>query len=112
MVLVLVQRHKYGAGVLLFKTFCHSTTSPTMATAPHTKTRYNDVKDVSLVDFLDVETERTLPAHEIWKDQPAVVIGMRTSTTHDMRASSGSLASISVCTLHTKDLCWLFDIDK
>lgn len=40
------------------------------------KTRYSDIKDISLVDFLDVDTERTLPAHEIWKNQPTVVIGM------------------------------------
>jgi hypothetical protein len=49
-----------------------------MATAPDTKTRYSDIKDITLVDFLDLETEQTLSAHEIWKDQPTVVIGMRT----------------------------------
>ncbi|KAI8346632.1 hypothetical protein B0O80DRAFT_503278 [Mortierella sp. GBAus27b] len=48
-----------------------------MATAPHTKTRYTDIKDVTLVDFLDVEAEQTLLAHEIWKDQPTVVIVIR-----------------------------------
>ncbi|KAG0004317.1 hypothetical protein BGZ65_000582 [Modicella reniformis] len=63
-----------------------------MATAPHTKTRYNDIKDVTLVDFLDVETEQTLAAHEIWKDQPTVVIGMK---------SEGGMKM--VCIVHEKE---------
>lgn len=72
-----------------------------MATAPHTKTRYNDIKDVSLVDFLDVETEQTLPAHEIWKDQPTVVIGMWTNATpRDMVALTRPLALICLYPLH------------
>ncbi|KAF9955829.1 hypothetical protein BGZ72_003384 [Mortierella alpina] len=40
-------------------------------------TRYTDIKDIPLVDFLDVDTEKTLSAHEIWKNQPAVVIVIR-----------------------------------
>ncbi|KAG0203077.1 hypothetical protein BGX28_004541 [Mortierella sp. GBA30] len=45
--------------------------------ATNTTTRYGDFKDIPLVDFLDVETEQTLPAREIWKDMPAVVIVIR-----------------------------------
>lgn len=46
-----------------------------MSIAQKTKTSYTDIKDISLVDFLDVETERTLLAHELWKDQATIVIG-------------------------------------
>ncbi|KAF9184477.1 hypothetical protein BGZ50_003645 [Haplosporangium sp. Z 11] len=41
------------------------------------KTRYNDIKNITLTDFLGVETEQTLPAHEIWKDQSTIVIVIR-----------------------------------
>lgn len=46
-----------------------------MASTP--KTQYKDIKDISLVDFLDVEAEQTVVAHDIWKDKAAVVIGKR-----------------------------------
>ncbi|KAG0277754.1 hypothetical protein BGZ95_005420 [Linnemannia exigua] len=48
-----------------------------MSIAQKTKTSYNDIKDITLVDFLDVGTERSLPAHELWKDQATVVIVIR-----------------------------------
>lgn len=63
--------------------------SPTHTTAPaylpHTtnnmvaipKTEYKDIKDISLTDFLDVETEQTVVAHDIWQDKATVVIGRR-----------------------------------
>ncbi|KAG0323677.1 hypothetical protein BGZ99_002617 [Dissophora globulifera] len=41
------------------------------------KTNYNDIKDIALVDFLDRDVEQTVPAHELWKDKPAVVIVIR-----------------------------------
>ncbi|KAG0334431.1 hypothetical protein BG000_008334 [Podila horticola] len=41
------------------------------------KTAYKDIKDISLVDFLDVETEQTVVAHDIWKDKATVVIVIR-----------------------------------
>ena len=46
-----------------------------MSSKQNIATKYNDIKDVSLVDFLGVEAEQTLPAHQIWKDKPTVVIG-------------------------------------
>ncbi|KAF8935083.1 hypothetical protein BGZ47_010072 [Haplosporangium gracile] len=48
-----------------------------MSIVQKTKTSYTDIRDISLVDFLDVETERTLPAHELWKDQATIVIAIR-----------------------------------
>ncbi|KAG9068888.1 hypothetical protein KI688_011177 [Linnemannia hyalina] len=48
-----------------------------MSIAQKTKTSYADIRDISLVDFLDVETERTLLAHELWKDQATIVIVIR-----------------------------------
>jgi hypothetical protein len=46
-----------------------------MSTAQKTKTSYADIKDVTLTDFLDVEAERSLVAHELWKEQATIVIG-------------------------------------
>jgi len=48
-----------------------------MAATP--KTAYKDIKDISLTDFLDVETEQTVVAHDIWKNKATVVIGKRHS---------------------------------
>ncbi|KAI8601072.1 hypothetical protein EDD21DRAFT_444013 [Dissophora ornata] len=48
-----------------------------MQTTQNIATKYNDIKDISLVDFLGVETEQTLPAHQIWKDKPTIVIVIR-----------------------------------
>ncbi|KAF9097965.1 hypothetical protein BGX23_007503 [Mortierella sp. AD031] len=48
-----------------------------MSTAQKTKTSYKDIRDIALVDFLDVETEQTLSAHELWRDQATVVIVIR-----------------------------------
>lgn len=36
---------------------------------------YEAIKDVVLTDFLDVETETTFKASEIWKEKPIIVIG-------------------------------------
>ncbi|KAF9378973.1 hypothetical protein CPB97_009233 [Podila verticillata] len=41
------------------------------------KTEYKDIKDISLTDFLDVETEQTVVAHDIWQDKATVVIVIR-----------------------------------
>ncbi|KAF9433951.1 hypothetical protein BGZ76_008761 [Entomortierella beljakovae] len=46
-------------------------------TKTKTKTKYIDIKDIILKDFLGVEVERTLSAQELWKDQPTVVIVIR-----------------------------------
>ncbi|KAK3847120.1 MAG: hypothetical protein J3R72DRAFT_431900 [Linnemannia gamsii] len=48
-----------------------------MSIAQKTNTSYNDIKDITLVDFLDVSIERSFPAHELWKDQATVVIVIR-----------------------------------
>ncbi|KAF9912851.1 hypothetical protein EC991_008717 [Linnemannia zychae] len=48
-----------------------------MSITQQTKTSYTDIKDITLVDFLDVDTERSLSAHELWKDQATVVIVIR-----------------------------------
>lgn len=36
---------------------------------------YAAIKDVVLTDFLDKEPETTFKASDIWKDQPAIVVG-------------------------------------
>jgi hypothetical protein len=36
---------------------------------------YNAIKDVVLTDFLDKDPETTFKASDIWKDQPAIVVG-------------------------------------
>ncbi|KAG0081198.1 hypothetical protein BGZ93_002494 [Podila epicladia] len=41
------------------------------------KTEYKDIKDISLVDFLDVPAEQVVVAHDIWKDKATVVIVIR-----------------------------------
>ncbi|KAG0287765.1 hypothetical protein BGZ96_008351 [Linnemannia gamsii] len=48
-----------------------------MSTTQKTKTSYNDIKDITLTDFLDVEAERTLLAHGLWKEQATIVIVIR-----------------------------------
>ncbi|KAF9121909.1 hypothetical protein BGW39_010159 [Mortierella sp. 14UC] len=48
-----------------------------MSIAQKTRTGYEDIKGIALVDFLDVDTERSLSAHELWKDQATVVIVIR-----------------------------------
>ncbi|KAK3816020.1 MAG: hypothetical protein J3Q66DRAFT_341393 [Benniella sp.] len=85
-----------------------------MATAPHTKTRYSDIKDITLVDFLDLETEQTLSAHEIWKGQPTVVIVIRrpgcqfcreeARIFHENRATiEQAMGMKMVCIVHEKE---------
>lgn len=36
---------------------------------------YEAIKEVVLTDFLDVETETTFKADEIWKEKPTIVVG-------------------------------------
>lgn len=60
-----------------------------MAATP--KTAYKDIKDISLTDFLDVETEQTVVAHDIWKDKATVVIGKRHSDSCFQRQHNRSL---------------------
>lgn len=43
---------------------------------------YTAIKDVVLTDFLDKEPETTFKASDIWKDQPAIVVGNLTYS-HD-----------------------------
>ncbi|KAF9331303.1 hypothetical protein BG006_005830 [Podila minutissima] len=38
---------------------------------------YESIKEVVLTDFLDVETETTFKADEIWKEKPAIVVVIR-----------------------------------
>lgn len=45
-------------------------------TTPKTKTPYEAIKDIPVTDFLGENPNLTLKAHELWKDQPTVVIGM------------------------------------
>ncbi|KAF9173147.1 hypothetical protein BGX21_010064 [Mortierella sp. AD011] len=42
-----------------------------------TKTKYSDIKDITLEDFLGVETPQILPAHDLWKNQSTIVIVIR-----------------------------------
>ncbi|KAF9924318.1 hypothetical protein FBU30_005684 [Linnemannia zychae] len=48
-----------------------------MSAVQKIKTNYKDIRDITLTDFLDVDTETTLTAHELWKDQATVVIVIR-----------------------------------
>ncbi|KAG0333840.1 hypothetical protein BG004_000676 [Podila humilis] len=41
------------------------------------KTNYNDFKDATLIDFLDVQPEQTVVSHSIWKDKHTLVIVIR-----------------------------------
>ncbi|KAF8977058.1 hypothetical protein BGZ46_007698 [Entomortierella lignicola] len=41
------------------------------------KTKYSDIKNISLQDFLGVKVTQNLAAHELWKSQPAIVIVIR-----------------------------------
>ncbi|KAG0051252.1 hypothetical protein BGZ83_003959 [Gryganskiella cystojenkinii] len=48
-----------------------------MAETPRIKTRYEDIKDVPLTEFLNVSQETTFPAHTLWQEKPTVVIVIR-----------------------------------
>ncbi|KAF9583970.1 hypothetical protein BGW38_007972 [Lunasporangiospora selenospora] len=75
-------------------------------------TRYEDIKDVKLVDFLGVESEQLFAAHELWKDQPTIVIAIRRPGCqfcreeavifHEIRETLESMGISMVCIVHEK----------
>ncbi|KAF9918930.1 hypothetical protein BX616_004202 [Lobosporangium transversale] len=48
-----------------------------MSISSRIKTKYSDIRDVTLVDFLDVSTETSFPSYELWKYQPTIIIVIR-----------------------------------
>ncbi|KAG0369803.1 hypothetical protein BC939DRAFT_475515 [Gamsiella multidivaricata] len=85
-----------------------------MSITASTKTKYSDIKDIALIDFLGVPAEQTLKAHEIWKDQPTVVIVIRrpgcqfcreeAKIFHENRQTiEQSMGMKMVCVMHEKE---------
>ncbi|KAG0014313.1 hypothetical protein BGZ80_010520 [Entomortierella chlamydospora] len=67
-----------------------------MSKTYNTKTKYSDIKDITLEDFLGVETPQILPAHDLWKDQSTIVIGSSTIY-HDI------IGLKMICVVHEKE---------
>ncbi|KAG0268457.1 hypothetical protein DFQ27_006685 [Actinomortierella ambigua] len=64
-----------------------------MSAKPTARTSYDQIRSIQLVDFLDIPTERTFEASELWKDKPVIIVVIRRPGCQFCREEATALSS-------------------